>query len=372
MAGIYIHIPYCKKACHYCNFHFSTNLKTKKELVSALIHEIKQDQFISDEKIETIYFGGGTPSLLDSEELLQIMDTIHQVFEVLPEAEVSLEANPDDVSVEIAQLWQRVGINRISLGVQSFFDEDLFFMNRAHTSNQAKESISILQAVGFDNITIDLIYGSPTTTLDMWQKNVEFAIQLNIPHISSYCLTVEPKTALAHQVKKGLVLIDDSLAIQQFEILMDQLVEAGYDHYEISNFGKPSYYSRHNTSYWQDKFYHGLGPGAHSYNGSSRRWNISNNALYIQNVKDKIPHYEEEILTINDKYNEYIMTRLRTHWGINADHILDKFGEKFHQSFEELLLKIDPAHYQKEEKTIRLTRKGKFFADRIASELFIT
>lgn len=372
MAGIYIHIPYCKKACHYCNFHFSTNLKTKSELVTALIQQIKSDQFVADRNIETIYFGGGTPSLLNSEELTEIMDCIYKIFDIQTEAEITLEANPDDVTNDKIFLWQDVGINRISLGIQSFFDEDLIFMNRAHTSNQAKESILALQKAGFKNITIDLIYGSPTTTIEMWEKNIQSAIQLDIPHISSYCLTVEAKTALAHQVKKGLVLIDEALAIHQFEILMDQLVNAGYDHYEISNFGTPGYYSKHNTSYWQDKHYHGFGPGAHSYNGTSRRWNISNNAFYIQSMKNKMTYYDEELLTKNDKYNEYIMTRLRTHWGINTDQIVGIFGEEFYQTFENLLIKIDPLHYQKVENTITLTRNGKFFADRIASELFIT
>jgi oxygen-independent coproporphyrinogen III oxidase len=370
MAGIYIHIPYCRKACNYCNFHFSTNLKTKSDLIQCLVRQISEDNFVKERDISTIYFGGGTPSLLSSTELNVIMRSIYDNFQIEVNAEITLEANPDDVNIETVKLWKEVGINRISLGVQSFYDEDLAFMNRAHNSVQSKNAIELLQPA-FENITIDLIYGSITTTLDMWKSNIDTAISYAIPHISSYCLTVEPKTALANLVKKGQVNLDEQKATEQYDILMNKLTDAGYDHYEISNFGKSGYYSKHNTSYWQNKLYHGFGPGAHSYNGQSRKWNIANNALYIQNMLNGQPFYEEEILSEADQYNEYIMTRLRTHWGIDFGYVLTYFGTHYVKYLQEMVHKINPSLILLSEDKIQLSKEGKFFADGIASDLFI-
>ncbi len=325
MAGVYIHIPYCKKACHYCNFHFSTNLKTKSDLVRAINDQITIDTFVTDRHLETIYFGGGTPSLLSADELYLIMGSILKNFKVHNDAEITLEANPDDVTKENINLWKEIGINRISLGVQSFFDEDLVFMNRAHNSLQSFNAINLLQEADLKNISIDLIYGSPTTSKEIWVQNIQKAIRLGVPHISSYCLTIEPKTVLAYKVKKGEIIVEDHIANEQFDILINQLVREGFEHYEISNFARPGYHSKHNTSYWQNKHYHGFGPGAHAYNGTHRRWNLANNPLYIQAIKMHLPYFEEEPLTLFDQYNEYIMTRLRTSWGINLADINQRY-----------------------------------------------
>ena len=370
MAGIYIHIPYCKKACNYCNFHFSTNLKTKSDLVQAIIRQIKTDDFVKEKDIETIYFGGGTPSILSKEELEAIMSSLRNQFLIAKDAEVTLEANPDDITTETINFWQSTGVNRVSLGVQSFFDKDLEFMNRAHNANQALSSILLLQKAGFDNFTIDLIYGGPETTNEMWIQNLETAVSSGVQHISSYCLTVEQNTALAWQVKKGKVHIDEQRASDQFEILINTLTTAGFEHYEISNFAKPGYLSKHNTAYWQNKTYHGFGPGAHSYNGSSRKWMIANNPKYIESITSNQPFHEEELLSTDDHYNEYIMTRLRTQWGVNFNEVQDKFGEAYLMSLKNMISKIDRELIINDEIKLLLSHKGKFYADRIASDLF--
>lgn len=371
MAGIYIHIPYCKKACTYCNFHFSTNLKTKADLVKALIHQIDTDDFVKERDIQTIYFGGGTPSILSASELTDIIKAVHTNFTVAKDAEFTLEANPDDITPPNTSLWQEAGVNRISLGVQSFFEEDLTFMNRAHNSAQALSSIHLLQKSGYKNITIDLIYGSPTTSDRMWKENLKMAIDTGVPHISSYCLTVEEHTSLAYQVKKGQVAIDEQKASDQFEVLIQSLQNAGFEQYEISNFGKPGYHSQHNTSYWQNKTYHGFGPGAHSYNGTSRKWMIANNAKYIAGINNNEICHEEEILTLNDHYNEYIMTRLRTQWGVIYEEVHNKFGKDYLSQLKLSVGNIDPQHIICDQNRLVLSHKGKFYADRIASDLFI-
>jgi oxygen-independent coproporphyrinogen-3 oxidase len=370
MAGIYIHIPYCKKACNYCNFHFSTNLKTKSDLIKAIIHQIKTDDFVKDKDIQTIYFGGGTPSVLSKDELEAIMSCILDHFSISEGTEITLEANPDDILPETISFWHSAGVNRISLGVQSFFDKDLEFMNRAHNADQALSSILLLQNAGFDNITIDLIYGGPETTNEMWIHNLKTAIDSGVPHISSYCLTVEQNTTLAWQVKKGKVIIDEQRASDQFEILINTLTNAGFEHYEISNFAKPGYLSKHNTAYWQNKTYHGFGPGAHSYNGLSRKWMIANNPQYIENITLNKPCHEEEFLSTKDQYNEYIMTRLRTQWGVTVQEVQDKFGTGYLMNLKSLISKIDQELIIYDEIKLLLSHKGKFYADRIASDLF--
>ncbi|HSZ86168.1 MAG TPA: radical SAM family heme chaperone HemW [Puia sp.] len=372
MAGIYLHIPFCKRACHYCNFHFSTSLANKNDFVSALLKEIGfQQQYLQDEIIETVYFGGGTPSLLTNDELYSIFSELNATFKINADAEITLEANPDNISVEKLREWKSLGINRLSIGVQSFFDEDLQWMNRSHNAAQAFDSITNAFAEGFNNITIDFIYGTSVLTDINWKKNIDKAIELNISHLSCYALTVEPKTALAKMIaKKEIKDVDQSDQSRQFLLLMNWLKAAGYGHYEISNFAKPGFRSRHNSSYWQRKKYLGLGPSAHSYNGVSRQWNISNNALYIESLKKNELIFEKEELTSVQKLNEYIMTSLRTMEGCDLNYVANEFGGEaadkliqFSKIYvEKSLLKINSE--------IVLTDQGKLFADGIAADLF--
>ncbi len=381
MAGIYIHIPFCKQACHYCNFHFATSLHYKNDLIAALLKEIELCSFFDHslpsssegedtESIATIYFGGGTPSLLNIEEIKSLLYKIRNKFSVTDDAEITLEANPDDITEEKLLNWKEAGINRLSIGVQSFFSEDLQWMNRAHTASQALSSLQ-LSLKYFDNITIDLIYGTPQLTNEKWKQNVETAISLNIPHLSCYALTVEPKTPLDKMIRQKISdEVNPDKQSEQFMLLMQWLEDAGYEHYEISNFAKPGWRSRHNSSYWQGKNYIGLGPSAHSFNGTERRWNISNNTIYIASLNKGIIPYEKEELTATQKLNEYIMTSLRTIEGINlkvisgepqgASNILLNKSKKF----------IDTGLMKFEKNSLTLTKKGKLLADGIAADLF--
>ena len=366
MAGIYIHIPFCKQACNYCNFHFSTSLRYKNELVTALLKEIElQKSYLDGEQLDTIYFGGGTPSLLSPENFMQIINRVKENHLIITDAEVTLEANPDDINEEILAGWGRSGINRLSIGIQSFFDEDLKWMNRAHNGQQATESLqSAIQQ--FNNITIDLIYGHPLLTDEKWRQNVQKVIDLKIPHISCYALTVEPKTPLSKQIKEKIKDdVEPEKQATQFLLLMDWLDAAGYEHYEISNFAKPGFRSRHNSSYWQQKKYLGLGPSAHSYDGTSRQWNISINNTYITALsKNEIP-IEKEILTEVQKTNEYIMTSLRTIEGLDLNKVESL---EFRIKSKKL---INDGKMIEQNNFLKLTREGKLFADGIAAELFI-
>ncbi|HRD58979.1 MAG TPA: radical SAM family heme chaperone HemW, partial [Ferruginibacter sp.] len=315
MAGIYIHIPFCKQACHYCNFHFSTNHSQKAAMVEAICKEIiLTPVFDKNEFIETIYFGGGTPSLLSMPELEKILNTIRQKFSIVTDAEITLEANPDDINPTVLQAWLQAGINRLSLGIQSFNEAELKWMNRAHHAAQSLQSIDQIQAAGFQNFSVDLIYGSPLLSNDDLIKNVGIIFEKNIPHISCYALTVEYKTALYYLIDKNKSPnVDESIQADQFEILQALMNKNGYEQYEISNFAKPGYRSKHNSSYWKSKPYYGFGPSAHSYDGNkTRRWNVANNALYIQSIEKNILPQEEEILTPAQQMNEYIMIGLRT------------------------------------------------------------
>jgi len=322
LAGIYIHIPFCKRACHYCNFHFSTSLKHKDTLVSAILKEIDlRAKNWKDLNFETIYFGGGTPSILPAHQIEEILKKIYQKFKIADKPEITLEANPDDLNREKLKAYKTMGINRLSIGIQSFFDEDLKKLNRSHNAQQAQEVIHKAQSVGFENITVDLIYGIPGLSDDKWQQNIQKVLDAKVPHISAYALTVEPKTALSWQINKGVFpVVSDEQAARQFKILRDILLANGFEHYEISNFGKPYFHSRHNTAYWQNKAYLGLGPAAHSYKNKQRRWNIANNAVYIKNVNND-NYYEIEDLSPRDIYNETIMTGLRTSNGVILEHI---------------------------------------------------
>jgi oxygen-independent coproporphyrinogen-3 oxidase len=373
MSGIYIHIPFCKQACYYCNFHFSTSLRLKEEMIDAICKEIAYRKgFLASKELTTIYFGGGTPSLLDESDLNKIFSTLSQHFSWSPEIEITLEANPDDLTTSKLQLFKKVGINRLSIGVQSFFEEDLKWMHRAHTTQQATGCIKMAQDAGFSNITIDLIYGSPTTSDDMWRENIAQALNFGIPHISSYCLTVEEKTALHVRIKKKLSLSPHpDAAVSQFNILIKTLEDAGYQHYEISNFALPSFYSVHNTSYWFGSSYLGLGPSAHSYDGSSRWWNVSHNVQYLQSIiEGKLP-LEGEVLSQNDKYNEYIMTGLRTMWGLNSEKIM-QFGTHYYQHFKTMIERdVMNGLVISDNNIYTLTQEGKHFADRISMRLFV-
>ena len=372
MAGIYIHIPFCKQACHYCDFHFSTSLAYKDELLPALINEIKlQKDYLAGETIETIYFGGGTPSLLSEYEINQLIGTITALHTVSDSAEITLEANPDDLDKVKLQSLIHTPVNRFSIGIQSFFDDDLQWMNRVHRSAEAESAVKRAQDTGFENITVDLIYGYPLLNDEKWKHNFNKVFELAVPHISAYSMTVEPNTALASFIrKKRQPAMSDEQSAGQFIMITDAMQLNGFEHYEISNFCKPGAYSRHNSNYWKGVKYLGIGPSAHSYNGETRQWNIPNNPKYIRSIGTGAIPAETEILTEADRLNEYTMTSLRTMWGLD----LDKINSIANGSAPVLLTAatafFDKDWLMKKDNTIYLTQKGKLYADHIASELF--
>jgi oxygen-independent coproporphyrinogen-3 oxidase len=375
MAGIYIHIPFCKQACHYCDFHFSTSLKNKDAFLNVLKKEIQlQKDYLETKSISTIYFGGGTPSLLSEKELMHIFGTLNDHFSISSNAEITLEANPDDLTKEKIKELKKTPINRLSVGIQSFYDADLKLMNRVHNSSEALSTVKLSQDRGFDNISIDLIYGIPTLTHDKWRNNLQTAFALNVKHISAYCLTVEPKTALADFVRSGKIKnVDELHSSEQFEIMLEATHNTDFVQYEISNFCKDGFYSKHNSNYWLKENYLGLGPSAHSYNGTSRQWNISNNALYIQSLEKGELNYEKENLTVIQRYNEYILTSLRTIWGTDLKYIEQNFGNNFLvHSLKEAEKYISAENVLHKENKLFLTDKGKLLADKIASDLFKT
>ena len=373
MAGIYLHIPFCKKACYYCDFHFSTSPQYKTEMIQALRSElIMQKDFLENQKIETIYFGGGTPSLLSTEELHFLISEINNYFEVLPSAEITLEANPDDLNPQKVRELKQTSINRFSIGIQSFFEEDLKWMNRAHNSQEAESSIKRVQDAGFENITLDLIYGFPLLNNEKWLSNISRVLDFNVPHISAYSMTVEPATALASFINKGKQQpMNESQSVEQFILLMKHLQHAGFEQYEISNFARPGMISKHNSNYWKGIPYLGIGPSAHSYNGENRSWNISNNAKYIRSIENGDIPAETEVLTIANKMNEYIMTSLRTIWGMDLDFITARFGSDYYKLVENNLQVVNQDWIKKDQKLVTLTQEGKLYADRIAAELFV-
>ena len=373
MQGIYLHIPFCRKACVYCDFHFSTLLKTKEILVDALCKEIElQKDFLKERKIDSIYFGGGTPSVLEKKELEKIFATLANHFSWDKNAEITLEANPDDLTKEKLLELKELGVNRLSIGLQSFNDEELKWMNRLHTAEESEACVKSAQEVGFINISIDLIYGSKFQTAESWKKTLEKALSLNVQHISSYNLTVEEKTELGHKVSKGKeTAVDDEKSSEQFLILMDTLHSNGFEHYEISNFAKKGFEAVHNTNYWKGAKYLGIGPSAHSFNGSSRQWNISNNAIYINAINNGTEFFETETLSKLNRYNEYVLTRLRTKWGCDLNYIKKEFGNNFAEHFAETSAAFMPKDLQKNETNYSLTKMGKLMADKIAMELFM-
>ncbi|MDM1530694.1 radical SAM family heme chaperone HemW [Myroides odoratimimus] len=372
MAGIYIHIPFCKQACHYCDFHFSTSLKKKEEMLAGLKHEmaLRQNE-LDGEIIETIYFGGGTPSILEVDEINDLIQTAYNLFEVNEHPEITLEANPDDLDKATLYKLAESRVNRLSIGIQSFYEDDLKMMNRAHNSTEAIECLEIATSL-FDNISIDLIYGIPNMSNERWLSNVQRILDLGIPHISCYALTVEERTALNKLIKKGVIPSpEEEVAHQHFMLLIETLKANGYIHYELSNFAKPGYYSKNNSAYWLGKKYLGIGPSAHSFDGVHRSWNIANNSLYIKDIsEDKLPREIEE-LNLTDRYNEYIMTGLRTIWGVDLTRVEREFGKTYHDYLIKLSAPfLEEGLMHKEGDILTITNKGKFLSDGIASDLF--
>lgn len=372
MAGIYLHIPFCKKACNYCDFHFSTQHDLKSDLLAAMRKElVLRKEYLESQTIETIYFGGGTPSLLSADELMSLVGLITELHEVSKDAEITLEANPDDLTLEKLKEYKRyTPINRFSIGIQSFHERDLLYMNRAHNAQEALTSIKRAQDFGFENLTIDLIYGTPGLTDEDWLFNLDKVGELMLPHFSAYALTVEPKTALEHKIRKGLTApLDEGQAASQFRLMSKRAESIGFEHYEISNFAKPGHRSRHNSNYWAGVPYLGVGPSAHSFIGNTRQWNVSNNPKYTKSLLiDGILPSESEILTADNLYHETVMTRLRTSDGLGLTQIKgyeSHFLKQAEQFLSEGFMKeINPGQYA-------LTLEGRFLADGIIAELFL-
>jgi oxygen-independent coproporphyrinogen-3 oxidase len=372
MSGIYIHIPFCKQACHYCDFHFSTSMKKKEEMVLAIAKEIemRKSEF-EKEQVETIYFGGGTPSVLTSEAINFLIAAVYNSYSVSENPEITLEANPDDLSSERIIELSKSKINRLSIGIQSFFEDDLQLMNRAHNSAEAKKCLEEATKY-FDNISLDLIYGIPGMSNEKWKQNIETALSFGIPHISSYALTVEPKTALNKLIRTGKIAAPkDEVAQEHFTILVEMLEANDFIHYELSNFGRENYFSKNNSAYWLGKKYIGIGPSAHSYDGISRSWNVSNNSLYLKSIQEgKLPN-EVETLSVADRYNEYVMTGLRTIWGVSLDRIENEFGSEYLEYLHKQVQKfLNDELVFIENNILKPTPKGKFLTDGIASDLF--
>ncbi len=371
MAGLYIHIPFCKKACAYCNFHFDTNFKTKSDVVKAIGTELKLRKKELKDPLQTIYFGGGTPSLLSKEELSYLFDIIREEYNIDYCIEITFEVNPDDATPENLDFWFSLGINRISMGVQSFFEEDLVYMGRFHKAEESIEAIHNLNASKFDNYTIDLIYGSPTLTDGMWQKNLEFANRNNIPHISSYALTVEPDTKLSYRIRKTKQKRPlDEDAARQFNILQNWASNHGYEQYEISNLGKPSKKAVHNSNYWNGIPYLGIGPSAHSFDGISRKWNISNNKKYIESIIAGETAYEVEVLSMSDRINEMLMIRLRTVDGMSLLYFKEAFGQSKLDWLLSELKRIPKEYINLTEYYLQIKPEYWMLSDGIISDLF--
>ena len=373
MAGIYLHIPFCKKACHYCNFHFSTQTDTIQALVDALIQEIELQKSYIKEPIETIYFGGGTPSLLNEAQLKAILAAIDTHLKVTTTIECTLEANPDDIDPIKLAAWKQLGINRLSIGIQSFQASALTWMNRAHTVEQSHAAIQMALDAGIHNLSIDLIYGTPALSDQALMEDLDWIAHYQIKHVSCYALTVEDKTALKKSIEKGKIEnVDSEKQAWHFEIVCARLKTMGFEHYEISNFANPGYRSQHNSNYWSGKNYLGLGPSAHSFNTISRQWNIANNALYIKSIENGLLNFEIEILTEANRYNEYMMTSLRRMEGFDLDIIAAKFGKRYHQHSIAMIKEMDSKNiFNQKDNQYSLKDEAKFLADGIASDFFI-
>ena len=372
MAGIYVHIPFCKQSCYYCNFHFSTSDKKKGEVLNAIEHEIAQKARLSHEKISTIYFGGGTPSILDVKQINSIINKIYKEFKVEENAEITLEANPDDLKINKVIDLSKTKINRLSIGVQSFIDRELKSMNRAHDSKKAMKSLELSKKY-FDNISIDLIYGVPDSTLETWAYNLELTMGFDVNHVSTYALTIEPKTALESFVRKLIVdMPKEGLIYKQYNLINEKLEPRGFINYEVCSFAKENFFSKNNSAYWLRKKYIGIGPSAHSFDGKSRSWNISNNKKYVEHINDGRSYHKREELTTIDQYNEYVMTGFRTIWGVSTEFLETNFNLKFKHYFIEKIQKhIDQKNIVLNDNVYTTTNKGRFLADGIASDLFL-
>jgi oxygen-independent coproporphyrinogen-3 oxidase len=373
MAGIYIHIPFCRQKCHYCNFFSTATVRWKDAFIKALLKEIElRKDYLGGETVRTIYFGGGTPSLLSTGDLVLIFEHLTKFFRIDPDAEITLEANPDDVDEKIALEWKSLPVNRLSIGVQSFFDEDLNYLHRVHDAAQSFRAIESARAAGFTNLTIDLIYGIPTLTMENWETNLGYFFAAGIPHLSAYALTVEQKTPLNFLIRKGRYAPpDEQESVGQFKLLQEMAAREGFIHYEISNFAREGYYSKHNSHYWLGGNYLGLGPSAHSFNGISRQWNVSSISRYIRQDDFNSSIEEKEVLTEDHRYNEYVMTSLRTVWGCDTAHIRNAFGPEREADFVRLARPYLKNGWLFTRGTgYFLTDEGKLFADRIASDLF--
>lgn len=372
---IYLHIPFCKQKCSYCNFHFSTSLSLKDEMLSAIKKEIQlRYNELENKSLKSLYFGGGTPSVLSVDEIKSLIDEIQKYFNFEENIEITLESNPDDLNKNFLKELSQTEINRLSIGTQSFFDEDLKLMNRVHNASEAESSIKRAQDFGLENISIDLIYGSPTSNFEIWKENLNKTIELQVPHVSSYALTVEPKTALEKWIENGKVNSpEEAEQNQEFYYMKDFLKDNGFDHYEISNFGKPGFHSRHNSAYWKSEPYLGIGPSAHSYNGSlERSWNVANNSLYIKNINQNILPKETEILSEKDRFNEMMMLGLRTIWGVDLDKINQNFSSEIIDYLnQEIKSKLESGILTIENNYLKIQEQHWFLADGIASDLFI-
>ena len=373
MAAIYFHVPFCKQACHYCNFHFSTSLKHKNPVLDAMQSELKlrKTELSDNEEIRSIYFGGGTPSLLTSDEVSVLIKEVKRNFDVAVDAEITLEMNPDDDRPNYLEELKAVGVNRLSVGIQSFHEEELKLMNRAHNAQEAFDVLNRIQGL-YDNFSLDLIFGLPNSTLESWQKNVEYALQFNPAHISSYLLTVEPKTVLNHQIdNKQIEVLGEEDILTQFNFLIDRLQAKGYDHYELSSFGKIGFRSVNNTAYWSEKPYLGIGPSAHSFNGETRSWNISNNAQYLKGISIGKPFIQREKLSVTDRYNEYIMIGLRMQNGISLDYIEKNFGSDYKKLLiKGVQLQIASQVLYWDGDLLKVSRNAMMLVDGLASDLF--
>lgn len=372
MPGLYLHIPFCRQACNYCDFHFSTSLNNKTEVIAAMIKEIElRSAYLGQKGIDSIYFGGGTPSLLSRDDLAAILSTLSSKFSWNAGAEITLEANPDDINGKVVKEWISLGINRLSIGLQSFNNDELLWMNRVHTAEESVSSVKTAQDGGFSNISIDLIYGSKFQTLASWALTLDKAIKLHTQHISSYNLTIESKTVLGLKNQRGQEpSIDDEISGKQFLMLINKLECAEFVQYEISNFGKAGYFAIHNSNYWLQKNYLGIGPSAHSFDGSSRQWNVKNNSVYVRAINSGNDFFEKELLSLNDRYNEYVLTRLRTIWGCDREEIKSLFGEKVLNHFNNTLKEFK-SFVEEKNGVIVLNKEGRLRADGIASDLFL-
>ncbi|MGE0567660.1 MAG: radical SAM family heme chaperone HemW [Bacteroidia bacterium] len=372
MSGIYIHIPFCKQACTYCDFHFSINRRIEDRIIGAMLLEIERESgFLKGKNIETIYFGGGTPSILKRESLDKLFEKLRKTFDLSKVKEITLECNPDDINEENIKNWKANGVNRLSIGIQSFNNEELRWMNRSHKSQDIHAKVKLAQDFGFSNISIDLIYGSKFQNENLWHDTINKVLELNIQHISAYNLTIEKKTKLGLMNKRGLEPnINEELSLSQFNVLQESLEKSGFIHYEISNFAKEGFISQHNSSYWKNKSYLGIGPSAHSYNGIVRRYNCSSNSKYCQLLESKLNTYSEEKLSLDDKYNEYILTGIRTIWGCDLVYIESNFGEHY-KSHATNIVQKEKKNFIIQDAVFKLNKNGKALSDYLTRELMI-